>query len=59
MNSTIGWRFPPTNGGISTGINDPGIAHFTGQPLASLARGDDTELTRRLPESRSSRTCFI
>ena len=38
MNSGVGWRFPPTNGGISTGINDPGIAHFTGQPLASLAR---------------------
>ncbi len=38
MDSKIGWRFPPTNGGVSTGINDPGMAHFTGQPLASLAR---------------------
>lgn len=38
MGSEIGWRFPPTNGGISTGINDPGMAHFTGQPLANLAR---------------------
>ena len=38
MTKQIGWRFPPTNGGISTGINDPGMAHFTGQPLGSLAR---------------------
>ncbi|MYC07718.1 MAG: hypothetical protein F4X57_11215, partial [Chloroflexi bacterium] len=38
MTRQIGWLFPPTNGGISTGINDPGMAHFTGQPLASLAR---------------------
>lgn len=38
MNETIGWHFPPTNGGIGSGFNDPGIAHFTGAPLASLAR---------------------
>ena len=36
--SEIGWRFPPTNGGIVAGYNDPGIAHFGGAPLASLAR---------------------
>ena len=36
--SKIGWRFPPTNGGIVAGYNDPGIAHFGGAPLASLAR---------------------
>ena len=30
--------FPPTNGGRIDGFNDPGIAHFTGAPLASLAR---------------------
>jgi len=34
----IGWRFPPTNGGLIAGYNDPGIAHFGGAPLASLAR---------------------
>ncbi len=38
MNESIGWHFPPTNGGMSAGFNDPGIAHFTGAPLASLAR---------------------
>ena len=38
MNSEVGWRFPPTNGGIGSGFNDSGIAHFTGAPLPSLAR---------------------
>ena len=38
MSDGIGWRFPPTNGGRIDGFNDPGIAHFTGAPLASLAR---------------------
>ena len=35
---TIGWRFPPTNGGRIDGFKDPGIGYFTGQPLSSLAR---------------------
>lgn len=34
----IGWKFPPTNGGRVDGFNDPGMAHFSGNPLASLAR---------------------
>lgn len=34
----VGWRFPPTNGGRVDGFNDPGIAHFAGTPLLSLAR---------------------
>ena len=34
----IGWRFPPTNGGLGNGFNDPGLAHFRGNPLPSLAR---------------------
>ena len=38
MNEDIGWRFPPTNGGQIAGFNDPGMAHFTGSPLESLAR---------------------
>ena len=38
MTSEIGWAFPPTNGGRVDGFNDPGIAHFNGAPLASLAR---------------------
>ena len=33
-----GWYFPPTNGGREDGFNDPGIAHFNGSPLPSLAR---------------------
>ena len=36
--SRVGWRFPPTNGGRIDGFNDPGIAHFSGAPLESLAR---------------------
>ena len=38
VNSEIGWRFPPTNGGRADGFNDPGIAHFSGEPLGSLTR---------------------
>ena len=38
MKDEIGWRFPPTNGGIGAGYNDSGIAHFSGAPLSSLAR---------------------
>ena len=38
MSEEIGWRFPPTNGGRIDGFNDPGIAHFNGAPLVSLAR---------------------
>ena len=38
MKSKIGWVFPPTNGGRADGYNDPGIAHFNGAPLSSLAR---------------------
>ena len=38
MNGNIGWNFPPTNGGQVDGFNNPGIAHFNGTPLASLAR---------------------
>ena len=34
----IGWYFPPTNGGREDGFKDPGIAHFSGLPLSSLAR---------------------
>lgn len=38
MNDEKGWRFPPTHGGRIDGFNDPGIAHFNGAPLSSLAR---------------------
>lgn len=34
----IGWCFPLTNGGTEDGYNNPGMAHFGGAPLASLAR---------------------
>ena len=36
--TNIGWNFPPTGGGRVDGYNDPGMAHFDGSPLASLAR---------------------
>ena len=36
--TNVGWRFPPTNGGLANGFNDPGLAHFRGNPLPSLAR---------------------
>ena len=38
MRARIGWCFPPTNGGRVDRFNDPGIAHFDGNPLVSLAR---------------------
>ena len=38
MSEKVGWQFPPTGGGRIDGFNDPGIAHFTGAPLPSLAR---------------------
>ena len=34
----IGWQFPLTNGGTEDGYNNPGMAHFGGSPLGSLAR---------------------
>lgn len=34
----IGWRFPLTDGGTEDGYNNPGMAHFGGSPLGSLAR---------------------
>ena len=36
--TNIGWNFPPTGGGRVDGFIDPGMAHFDGAPLASLAR---------------------
>lgn len=38
MHGDIGWHFPPTGGGRVDRFNDPGIAHFDGNPLVSLAR---------------------
>ncbi|MCY3567322.1 MAG: hypothetical protein OXH38_01745 [Chloroflexi bacterium] len=34
----IGWKFPRTDGGVESGINDAGIVTFDGAPLPSLAR---------------------
>ena len=34
----IGWKFPRTDGGMESGINDAGIVTFDGAPLPSLAR---------------------
>ena len=38
MRDKIGWHFPPTGGGRVDRFNDPGIAHFDGNPLVNLAR---------------------
>ena len=38
MNDQIGWKFPPTGGGVSDGFRDAGMAHFTGGRISSLAR---------------------
>jgi len=38
MSEKIGWVFPSSDGGELDGYNDPGIAHFKGSPLSSLAR---------------------
>lgn len=34
----IGWRFPLTDGGKSSGFNNTGVAHFAGARISSLAR---------------------
>ena len=34
----IGWKFPRTDGGVESGINDAGIVTFGGAPLPSVAR---------------------
>ena len=36
--TNIGWKFPRTDGGVESGINDAGIVTFDGAPLPSLAR---------------------
>ena len=38
MSESIGWNFPPTNGGEADGFNDLGMSHFKGSPLSSLSR---------------------
>lgn len=38
MSKKLSWCFPPTSGGLGSGFNDSGIAHFAGDPLSSLAR---------------------
>ncbi len=48
----LGWHFPPTNGGRIDGFNDPGIAHFSGSPLRSLAR----ETVQNSMDARISKT---
>ena len=55
----IGWYFPPTKGGREDGFNDPGIAHFTGNPLSSLARETiQNSLDARKEESKPVEVVF-
>ena len=54
MPNGVGWKFPPTNGGREDGFIDPGIAHFGGAPVSSLARETlqnslDASLPNELP----------
>lgn len=59
IDTKIGWNFPPTNGGRVDGFNDPGIAHFTGTPLGSLARETiQNSLDARLGEDRPVHVSF-
>ncbi|MDE0712020.1 MAG: hypothetical protein OXH60_07785 [Rhodospirillales bacterium] len=59
IDNNIGWRFPPTNGGRVDGFNDPGIAHFTGTPLGSLARETiQNSLDARLGEDHPVHVSF-
>ena len=59
MSDDIGWRFPPTNGGRVDGFNDPGIAHFAGAPLASLARETiQNSLDARLAQDKPVHVSF-
>ena len=36
--TTIGWKFPPTGGGVEGGYNHGGMTHFQGDRFAGLAR---------------------
>lgn len=59
MNNSIGWKFPPTNGGRIDGYNDPGIAHFSGAPLSSLARETiQNSLDARMPNEEPVHVSF-
>lgn len=55
----VGWYFPPTSGGREDGFNDPGIAHFNGKPLSSLARETiQNSLDARKEESKPVEVVF-
>ena len=57
--SKVGWKFPLTNGGREDGYNDPGIAHFAGTHLYSLARETiQNSLDARKCEERSVEVVF-
>lgn len=38
MSYEVGWRFPPQNGGVEQGFNDPAIDHFKGERVSALVR---------------------
>ena len=59
MSDGIGWRFPPTDGGLGHGFNDPGIAHFAGAPIQSLARETiQNSLDARLDQGKPVHVSF-
>ena len=52
----IGWNFPPTGGGVETGINDAGIVHVRRGTAVQSSSRDHAELarcTRRRGAARS------
>jgi hypothetical protein len=38
VSDNVGWRFPPQNGGVEQGFNDPAIDHFKGERVSALVR---------------------
>ncbi|MDZ8275713.1 hypothetical protein R2Q81_07085 [Microbacterium aquimaris] len=50
MTDSIGWRFPPQNGGVEQGFNDSAIDHFKGERISALVR----ETIQNALDARSS-----
>ena len=60
MSDTVGWHFPPTGGGQESGWRDPGLAHFRGAPIRSLARETiQNSLDARNPASSADQPVHV
>ena len=59
MKHQVGWLFPPTGGGQEDGFQHPGIAHFSGSRLRSLARKTtQNSLDARAAQEAPVEMCF-